>query len=237
VRVDTAGYRGYTVNPRYDSLLAKVITEGVTLEEAARRAVRALAEFDIAGVPVNVALLQALLQAPRFGTLDTGWVDAHAADLATAPVISLTSAADQLTTTDPDDTAPADPPRAAADPPPGAAEVPPGHVAVAAPLAGTVVSVAVAVGDQVAAGDELLVVEAMKMEHELRAQTGGLVREVLVAPGTTVAAGAVLVVLAESGTDAAERAQAGAVPLDHIGPIWPRRGSGTGSGSTRADPK
>ena len=41
VRVDTAGYPGYTVNPRYDSLLAKVITEGATLEEAARRAVRA----------------------------------------------------------------------------------------------------------------------------------------------------------------------------------------------------
>jgi acetyl/propionyl-CoA carboxylase alpha subunit/acetyl-CoA carboxylase carboxyltransferase component len=212
VRVDTAGYRGYTVNPRYDSLLAKVITEGATLEETARRAVRALAEFDIAGVPVNVALLQALLQAPGFGTLDTGWVDAHAADLATAPVISLTTAADQLTTTDPHDTAPA------ADPPPGAADPPPGHAAVAAPLAGTVVSVAVALGDQVAAGDELLVVEAMKMEHELRAQTGGLVSEVRAKAGTTVAAGDVLVVLAESGTDAAERPQAGAVPLDHIRP-------------------
>jgi acetyl/propionyl-CoA carboxylase alpha subunit/acetyl-CoA carboxylase carboxyltransferase component len=206
VRVDTAGYRGYTVNPRYDSLLAKVITEGATLEEAARRAVRALAEFDIAGVPVNVALLQALLQTPGFGTLDTGWVDAHAADLAAAPAISLVSA-------ETEDTAPAP-----ADPPAAAAEVPPGHVAVAAPLAGTVVSVAVAPGDQVAAGDELLVVEAMKMEHELRAQTAGLVREVRAEIGATVAAGDVLVVLAESGTDVAERAQADAVPLDHIRP-------------------
>ena len=70
VRVDTAGYPGYTVSPRYDSLLAKVITTGGTLEEAARRAVRALAEFDIAGVPVNTGLLQALLQAPGLGTLD-----------------------------------------------------------------------------------------------------------------------------------------------------------------------
>src|SRR6266566_1948500 len=82
VRVDTAGYPGYTVSPRYDSLLAKVITTGGTLEEAARRAVRALAEFDIAGVPVNAGLLQALLQAPGLGTLDVGWVDAHAAELA-----------------------------------------------------------------------------------------------------------------------------------------------------------
>ena len=73
VRVDTAGYPGYTVSPRYDSLLAKVITTGGTLEEAARRAVRALAEFDIAGVPVNTGLLQALLQAPGLGTLTSTW--------------------------------------------------------------------------------------------------------------------------------------------------------------------
>src|SRR5207344_3197672 len=82
VRVDTAGYPGYTVSSRYDSLLAKVITVGGTLEQAARRAVRALAEFDIAGVPANTALLQAVLQAPGLGTHDVGWIDAHAAELA-----------------------------------------------------------------------------------------------------------------------------------------------------------
>src|SRR5207248_92451 len=67
IRVDTAGYPGYTVSPRYDSLLAKVITAGGTLEEAARRAVRALDEFDIAGVPANTALLRAVLRAPGAG--------------------------------------------------------------------------------------------------------------------------------------------------------------------------
>ena len=82
VRVDTAAYPGYPVGPRYDSLLAKVITEGGTLEEAARRAVRALAEFDIAGVPTNAGLLQALLRVPGLGTLDAGYFDAHAAELA-----------------------------------------------------------------------------------------------------------------------------------------------------------
>src|SRR5438067_1891213 len=155
VRVDTAGYPGYTVSPRYDSLLAKVITSGGTLEQAARRAVRALAEFDIAGVPVNAGLLQALLQAPGLGTLDVGWVDAHAAELAAAasPAGSLS-------------------PAAAPD------EVPDGEAAVRAPLTGTVVAVAVAAGDPVAPGDELLVIEAMKMEHEVRAQAAGLVREV-----------------------------------------------------------
>ena len=108
---------------------------------------------------------------------------------------------------------------------------------MAAPLAGTVVSVAVGPGDLVAAGDELLVVEAMKMEHELRAQAAGLVREVLVVAGVTVAAGTVLMVLAEPGTDVAGRAQVGPVPRITSGPIWPKRGNGTGSGSTRADPR
>ena len=69
-----------------------------------------------------------------------------------------------------------------------------------------------------AAGDELLVIEAMKMEHEVRAQAAGLVREVAAAVGATVAAGEVLVVLAGSGADAAEQAQAGDVPLDHVRP-------------------
>src|SRR5690349_15578259 len=170
VRVDTAGYPGYTVSPRYDSLLAKVITTGGTLEEAARRAVRALAEFDIAGVPVNTGLLRAMLQAPGLGTHDVGWIDAHAAELA------------------------AD----AGEQPDGyAGERPGDDAAVRAPLAGTVVAVAVAPGDPVAAGDELLVIEAMKMEHEVRAQAAGLVREVPATVGVTVAAGDIVVVLAE----------------------------------------
>jgi len=204
VRVDTAGYRGYAVNPRYDSLLAKVITVGATLDEAARRAVRALAEFDIAGVPVNTALLQALLQAPGLGTLEVGWVDAHADELAAARPISLVPAADPP---------PPASPRSAA-PPAGA--VPSGHAPVRAPLAGTVVSVAVAPGELVAAGGELLVVESMKMEHEVRAPSAGLVREVPVSVGATVETGDLLVVLAESGPDAAAPAQAGAVFVDHV---------------------
>jgi acetyl/propionyl-CoA carboxylase alpha subunit/acetyl-CoA carboxylase carboxyltransferase component len=196
VRVDTAAYPGCTVSARYDSLLAKVITTGGTLEEAARRAVRALAEFDIAGVPTNAGLLQALLQAPGLGTFDVGWVDAHVAELAAGDAV---------------------PPAAA----PGGAEAEPpgpfGHI-VRAPLAGTVISVAAGTGDLVAAGDELLVIEAMKMEHEVRAQAAGLVREVPAAVGATVAAGDVLVVLAESAAGAAEQAPAGDVPLDHVRP-------------------
>lgn len=64
-----------------------------------------------------------------------------------------------------------------------------------APMPGLVVRVAVAVGDQVAAGQGLVVMEAMKMENELRAASGGTVRAVHAAPGTAVEKGAVLVEL------------------------------------------
>ncbi len=69
--------------------------------------------------------------------------------------------------------------------------------ALVAPLPGTVVKVAVAVGDLVAAGDTLVAIEAMKMEHEVRATVDGTVAEVHVAPGDQVEAGRLLVVIHE----------------------------------------
>src|SRR5207244_11190598 len=131
-------------------------------------------------------LRRARVRAPGLGTRDVSWVDAHVAGLTDGEAV---------------------PPAVA----PGGAEAdqpgPFGQI-VRAPLTGTVISVAAGTGDQVAAGDELLVIEAMKMEHEVRAPTAGLVREVPAA-GATVTAGDVLVVLAESGAEAAEQAQAG----------------------------
>ncbi len=94
--------------------------------------------------------------------------------------------------------------------------VPPGLVEVRAPFTGTVLSVAVAAGDRVASGDELLVIEAMKMEHLIRAQAAGLVRSVPAMVDATVTEGTVLLVLAPSGDDAAAAAAAAEVPPDHI---------------------
>ena len=94
--------------------------------------------------------------------------------------------------------------------------VPPGLVEVRAPFTGTVLSVAVAAGDRVASGDELLVIEAMKMEHLVRAQAAGLVRSVPAMVDATVTEGTVLLVLAPSGDDAAVAAAAAEVPPDHI---------------------
>jgi len=70
-----------------------------------------------------------------------------------------------------------------------------------APLPGTVVKVRVAVGDTVAAGDTLVTIEAMKMEHEVRAPADGRVAEVDVAAGDQVEAGRVLVVVEDAGEE------------------------------------
>ena len=60
VRVDTHGYPGYTVSPRYDSLLAKVIVTGHDRRAAANRLRSALGEFGLDGVAGNLGLLRAL---------------------------------------------------------------------------------------------------------------------------------------------------------------------------------
>jgi biotin carboxyl carrier protein len=75
--------------------------------------------------------------------------------------------------------------------------VKPGHGAVRlqAPMPGKIVRVLAPVGEQVSAGQGLVVMEAMKMENELRAARAGRVREVKVAEGQTVETGALLVVL------------------------------------------
>jgi acetyl/propionyl-CoA carboxylase alpha subunit len=70
-----------------------------------------------------------------------------------------------------------------------------GEQAVTAPMPGRVVRVLVAPGDAVAVRQPVVVVEAMKMENELRAPKAGRVKDVSVAPGASVEAGRVLVVI------------------------------------------
>ncbi|MFF8993080.1 biotin carboxylase N-terminal domain-containing protein [Streptomyces sp. NPDC014983] len=71
-----------------------------------------------------------------------------------------------------------------------------GADSLTAPMPGTVTVVKVAVGDEVAAGQSLLVVEAMKMEHVISAPHAGTVAELDVTPGSTVAMDQVLAVIA-----------------------------------------
>ncbi|HEX5971749.1 MAG TPA: biotin/lipoyl-containing protein [Gemmatimonadaceae bacterium] len=70
-----------------------------------------------------------------------------------------------------------------------------GPAPIVAPMPGMIVRVSAEVGDQVQPGQGVVVMEAMKMENELRATSAGTVRAVLVTPGTAVEKGAVLLEL------------------------------------------
>ncbi len=84
-------------------------------------------------------------------------------------------------------------------------------VEVRAPFAGTVISVTAAAvtGGSVRVGETLLLVESMKMEHEVVAPTAGVVGRVNVSAGDSITAGDVLVVLAEGMVDVGSVAAAG----------------------------
>ena len=75
----------------------------------------------------------------------------------------------------------------------GADAGPAGPAPLVAPMPGLVVRVDVSPGDVVQAGQALVVMEAMKMENELRSPSAGTVRAIYAAPGTAVEKGAVLV--------------------------------------------
>jgi acetyl/propionyl-CoA carboxylase alpha subunit/acetyl-CoA carboxylase carboxyltransferase component len=210
VRVDTFAYRGYTVSPRFDSLLAKVIahTPSGSFADAVQRAYQALCEFEIDGVGTNVAFLRNLLRHPdvRAHRIHTRFVEEHAAELTAAaatahpgyasgaPAPDRGSLAGALV--DPDDPLAvlAHGKDAAARPVIPAAPHD-GTVVVPAPMQGVVVSVDVAEGEEVAAGGILLVMSAMKMEHEVEAPLDGIVRRLGVHAGDVVYEGHPLVVL------------------------------------------
>ncbi|MEV5551632.1 acetyl-CoA carboxylase biotin carboxylase subunit [Streptomyces sp. NPDC052309] len=89
-----------------------------------------------------------------------------------------------------------------------------GADSLTAPMPGTVTVVKVAVGDEVAAGQSLLVVEAMKMEHVISAPHAGTVAELDVAPGTTVAMDQVLAVITPTEGGPAKEGPAQEAPVE-----------------------
>ncbi|ACF00165.1 Carbamoyl-phosphate synthase L chain ATP-binding [Rhodopseudomonas palustris TIE-1] len=182
VRVDTFGYAGYTTSAAYDSLLAKVIVHGRgDWAEAVAKASRALREFRVGGVATNIPLLQAILAHADFkaNRVSTSFIDRHVAELVEAaqqfdrPLIA-TEGADNGSSA-----------AAAASKEP----VPEGAVAIAAPLQGTVVAITVAEGDVVRPGQQLAVIESMKMEHLVAAEQGGRIRRIVAADGVTLMQG------------------------------------------------
>jgi len=89
-------------------------------------------------------------------------------------------------------------------------------VAVRAPLTGTVIGIAVGAGDQVEPGDELLILESMKMEHAVVSEDAGKILDVTARVGETVTAGTPLVVIEPREHDEAGDLQQAEVDLDRV---------------------
>ena len=224
VRVDTAGYAGYRPSPSFDSLLAKVVARSASddFPAAVAKAYRALCEFRVEGVATNLSFLRNLMRHPALAAyrVTTGFVDEHLTELLEGAAHPRRHA----------ETAPATPRRAGATVDPrdplavlvhgktSMPVVPEGAIVVRAPMQGTVVAIDVSPGDAVPAGAQLLVMEAMKMEHVVAAPVGGIVRALHAAAGDTVYEGSPLVVLEESAVEATAADDGGQVDLAHIRP-------------------
>jgi acetyl-CoA/propionyl-CoA carboxylase biotin carboxyl carrier protein len=215
VRVDSGVEAGSVIGAQFDSLLAKVIVTGRDRPQALERARRALAEFDLAGVRTTLPFLRQVLTEPAYTAagpdgfaVHTRWIEQDYLPAAAAGPDPQTGPEEP----DGERVAVRVGRRWLSVDVPGLARAREGPLvlareqarerleraaqaagdAVRAPMQGTVIRVEVADGDEVAAGQLLAVVEAMKMENPLRAPHPGRVTGLHVAAGDTVAQGATL---------------------------------------------
>jgi acetyl/propionyl-CoA carboxylase alpha subunit/acetyl-CoA carboxylase carboxyltransferase component len=204
VRVDGFGYGGYATSSRYDSLLAKVIVRGRTLNEAVSRADRALGEFRLSGVESNIPLLRALLRRPEVanGSVTTQFIAEHASALAAA--VQALSPALLIQTQ-----------------PPAAEQVfeaAAGTLAIVAPLQASLTRLSVSEGDLVSPGQQIAILEAMKMEHVVTAPGGGRIVRVVAMVGDVLAADQPIVLVSPEEVEGAAFSERTEVDLDHIRP-------------------
>ena len=177
VRVDGCGYTGYTSHPGFDSLLAKLIVHAdADFPAVLRRAYRALCEFRLEGAPSNQHFLQNLLRHPALADceISTGFIEAYAADLLGTANAAHPHLYFEQNASDMD----AGPSRAV--------NVPQGCISLDAPVQGVLVSLDVEAGDTVTSGQQIAIIEAMKMEFEVKATRSGIVRSLAAAPGNNL---------------------------------------------------
>jgi acetyl-CoA/propionyl-CoA carboxylase biotin carboxyl carrier protein len=220
--VDTGIESGSVIGGNFDSLLAKLIVTGSSREEALARSRRALDEMVVEGMATALPFHRAVVIDEAFTadpfTVHTRWIETEF-DNTIPPYAGAAEA--------PEDTEPrevvvvevggrrlevslpggltarsggvggggkAAPKRRAAAKAGAAA----GGDAVVAPMQGTIVKIAVENGQEVAAGDLLLVLEAMKMENPVTAPKAGIVGELTAEPGSTVTSGTVLLQITDA---------------------------------------
>ena len=213
VRVDTCGYAGYRPNPRFDSLLAKLIVHAPrgTYAQALAQTYRALCEFRIEGLATNKRLLQDLLTDAEVqaNAVHTQFLDQRLAEL-----VSASDGAHRTlhASTDAAASGEASPGGALIDALPDDAEL------LTAPMDGALIQLNAQPGETVARGQVLAVIEAMKMEHVVLAPTSGQVLQVYAQPGATVREGQPLVALRLSDAEHHADAADAEIDLDHIRP-------------------
>ena len=217
VRLDAGFQAGDVIGGNFDSLLAKLIVTGASREEALERSRRALDEFQIEGIATALTFHRVVVRDPAFATDDdtpfrvhTRWIETEfdnqipaysgaAADIAEPEerhAVTVEVGGKRLEVVLPGEISfgggasagPKKSPKRAAKKAGSAAS----GDAVAAPMQGTIVKVAVEEGQAVAAGDLVVVLEAMKMEQPLTAHKAGTVHGLTAEVGATVPTGTVL---------------------------------------------
>lgn len=217
VRVDTGVESGDVISGSFDSMIAKLIVTGATRDEALARSRRALGEMQIEGMPTVLPFHKKIVNEPAFIGVDgkfgvyTRWIetewhndipafDDEGEELA-APAarnnvvvevngkrIEVTLPAHLGSATQAASVAPAVQKRTKKT----AANTATGN-SIKAPMQSTVVKINVQIGDEIAQGDLVVVLEAMKMEQPLSSHKAGKVKSIGAAVGETVSAGTVLI--------------------------------------------
>jgi acetyl-CoA/propionyl-CoA carboxylase, biotin carboxylase, biotin carboxyl carrier protein len=221
VRWDGGYEEGDAVSQFYDNLIGKLVVWAPDRDAAIHRMLRALRELEVGGVHTTVPAHVALLAHPDFagGRHSTKWVeedlDSKVFAAAGEPAVDRAVEAEAPGTVE--RTVPVEvdgkrfsvrvwlPELAAASgggpraPRPRPASVggggAGGNGTISAPMQGTIVKVLVSEGDEVVAGQAVLVLEAMKMENHINAEAPGVVKEIRVQAGDTVGTGDVLLVI------------------------------------------
>ncbi|MFQ5555675.1 MAG: acetyl/propionyl/methylcrotonyl-CoA carboxylase subunit alpha [Acidimicrobiia bacterium] len=219
VRVDSGVRGGSTISQYYDNLIAKLVVWGRDRDEALQRARTALETFVITGVETTIPAHLLIIGTPAFrgGTHHTKWLEDEVELSGVARTPSATLPADEeleerSMTVEAGGRrytvrfwAPVMAAPASAGQRPAPRRRPPkldrqattaeGAGVVTVPMQGTIVKVHKAAGSSVAAGEPVAVLEAMKMENEIKAPVAGEIVNLRVQPGDTVAGGAVIMII------------------------------------------
>jgi acetyl-CoA/propionyl-CoA carboxylase, biotin carboxylase, biotin carboxyl carrier protein len=215
VRIDSGIEEGDEVVGLYDPLIAKLCVWDSDRERARLRMLRALDELAVEGVPTLVPLHRLILRHPSFiaGETCAGLIEGELAH-ALAPAepaepgrpaaeqrhyaVEVDGARYDVAVALPADELLAAERRRRAERRARGSAAGPGGERVTSPMQGTVLRVEVGDGDSVEAGQVLMIVEAMKMENEIRAHVAGVVQDLAVAVGDSVTSGQSLLRVADS---------------------------------------